>query len=274
MKKIISYLMSIFIAILFIILIIVEVASNTILDYNFILSILSQNDYYGLLDVEIKSKFENYVKQSGLDSEIFENIYSKDKLKEDMENVIKATYNSEEIKINTQSIETNLKNNIDKYLYENNITLNSEQQENMQEYIRKIIDIYEKEVSHPVYLQTVEIIILKASNIIDNYKNIIYTIALILMLTIMILNLKAIYDGLKYIAIGILIASFFIIIGIIIFNLRINIENIIILNTNFTLIVINFLKNIMIKFVKNGIILAIVSIAIITFCNIKNMKKI
>ena len=270
MKKVISYFISIILAIFLIVSVVLIVTSNTILNCDFILSILNKNDYYGLLDTEIKSDFEGYIKQSGFDNEIFENIYSKEKLKADMENVIKATYGLETVNIDTESIKTNLENNIEKYLSENNISLNSIQQQSMQEYTGKIVEIYEKKVTHPVYLDGMKVIINQVTNIIDSFSYIIYSILGGLALIIIILNIKEIHNAMKYIAISILTAAFFILIGILILKFRINIENILVLNTNFTLIIINIIKEIIKSFINIGISMAGVSVLMIGLGNIKN----
>jgi len=273
MKKIISYIIAIFMSICLIAAIILTVASNTILNCDFTLKILNKNDYYGLIDTEVKSGFEGYIKQSGFDEEILKDIYSKEKLKSDIENVIKATYSGETATIETDSLKTKLKNNIDSYLEENDITLNKNEQKNMEEYVEKLIEVYEKEVSHPVYLEGMQTIISKTTNIIEKARNILFVALAVLAVIVIIINLKDKLNSIKIICTSILTASLFILLGILLLNLRINIENIIILNTNFSLLVINIIKDIIFRFVITDAVLSIISIVIILLCNIKKMNK-
>lgn len=272
MKKIISYIIAIFMSVCLIAAIILTIVSNTILKCDFTLSMLNKNDYYRLIDTEIKSGFEGYIKQSGFDEKILENIYSKENLKNDIETVIKATYSGEKAKINTESISTNLRNNIDKYLAENNITLNKNEQKNMEEYVQKLIEVYEKEVSHPVYLETVKTIISKTTGMIETARNILYIALVAFAVTVFIINIKDKLDGIKILCTSMLIAALFILLAILFLNLRINIESIMILNTNFSLLVINIIKNILTRFVIISTILTIISILIILVCNARKMK--
>ena len=273
MKKVISYIMVIFMSICLITAIILTIASNTILNCDFTLNILNRNDYYGLIDIEVKSGFEGYIKQSGFDEEILKDIYSKEKLKSDIETVIKATYSGEETTIETESLVTNLKNNIDNYLEENDITLNKNEQENMEEYVEKLIEVYEKEVSHSVYLEGMQTIISKTTKVIAEVCNILFAVLAVLAVIIIIINIKDKLNSVKIVCTSILTASLFILLGILLLNLRINIENIIILNTNFSLLVINIIKDIIFRFVITSVVLTVISIVIILLCNMKKMNK-
>ena len=61
---------------------------------------------------ELETNFENYIGQSGLDENVIKNIISVEQIKQDTNIIIDNIYDGENITINTETIETSLKNNI------------------------------------------------------------------------------------------------------------------------------------------------------------------
>ena len=88
MKTIINYLLSIILAIMFIVLIIVNLVSSTILNEKYILNELEKSDYYSKILELANSNFEKYIYQSGLDEKVLVGIVSKEKIKKDTEIII------------------------------------------------------------------------------------------------------------------------------------------------------------------------------------------
>ena len=68
----------------------INVASNTILSYDYIISKLEQNNYYEETYKLVYSNFEKYIYQSGLDENIIENICTPQQVKEDIDIVIRT----------------------------------------------------------------------------------------------------------------------------------------------------------------------------------------
>ncbi len=273
MKTVISYLLTAIIAILFIILVILLVINNTILNAHFVFEKLKENDYYSLIEVNIKSGFENYMKQSGLDEDVFKDIYTKQKIKEDVNMIINDIYGIEEKSIDTTIIQKNLENNIDAYLETNNMKLNEEEKHNMQDLIEKIVNVYDSEISHPVYSDLAKKIIPMAKDMVVVIIPIIIGIIFFFVIILFVVNINQKLNTIKYIAVSALIASIFLIICITLTNIRINIDNIVVLNSNFSLVIVNTLKSIMSKFIYIGMIASITSIIIIFLYNMIALRK-
>ena len=215
MKTVISYLLTAIIAILFIILVILLVINNTILNAHFVFEKLKENDYYSLIEVNIKSGFENYMKQSGLDEDVFKDIYTKQKIKEDVNMIINDIYGIEEKSIDTTIIQKNLENNIDAYLETNNMKLNEEEKHNMQDLIEKIVNVYDSEISHPVYSDLAKKIIPMAKDMVVVIIPIIIGIIFFFVIILFVVNINQKLNTIKYIAVSALIASIFLIICIV-----------------------------------------------------------
>ncbi len=273
MRKIISYFFSICAAILLILSICLCIVSNTVLNSNFLLKKLEENDYYNLIDINIKSEIEGYTKQSGLDAEVFEEIYSKDDLKEDINSMVISMYNGETVNLNGNILEENLRNKINIYIELNNISLNQNEQKRIDEFVQKIVDIYVKEVSHPVYLDTASKIIINARKIIELIINPMYIAVGVLEILIFIINIKHLNEGISFIALSMLIASFFLILTVIIFNWKVKVDYIIVLNTTFTLLVISILKEILQKTIITCIIITGIAVILALTANMKKFKK-
>ena len=77
-----------------------------------------------------------------------------------------------------------------------------------------------------------------------------------------------------HIAISLLTSAIFIGVEIIILNLRVNINNILILNSAFTLLIINIVKKIISQLVQTAVAISVISIVIIIIFNLKNSKKV
>lgn len=273
MKKVISYILSFSLSIFLIALMCLFIASNTILNKDFLLKQIQENDYYNLIDINIQSEIEGYIKQSGFDKEVFEELYSKEHLKEDIDSIIISLYNGEKTSLNEKVLEDNLRNKIDLYLQTNNITLKQNEQKKVDEFVQKIVDIYVNEVSHPVYLETISKVIIKVEKIIPVVQKSIYGAVIITSILIIVMNIKQVVEGIRYIAISMLSASLFIFCVILLFKNKINIDNILILNSTFSLLVINILKIIIKKFIIVAEIGFVISLITAFLTNMKKIKK-
>ena len=275
MKKIISYFLAILLAVFLIATIFILITSNTVLNENFILKLLDENHYYELLSTSIKSGIEEYIQQSGLDNDVFENIYTEENLKQDVKTIITNTYNNTETEINANVVKDNLRRNIDNYLNENNVTLSRQEQKNIDDFVEEVGEVYEKEISQPVYLDTAQKVIIRAKKVISQYGRYVYIAALVSAILILVINIKSIRDVLKYFAISLLTSAFFIIIGITLIRVRVNIDNLLILNSSFTLLITNGIKKIIQKFMYTGAGFTLFATVFIPFTlkNSKNTQK-
>ena len=112
MKKAISYIFSFVLVLMLLFLCLLAIVKSTILDEKYMLSKLEEANYYERMNGEIIEQFKNYTIQSGLSDGVLENLFTEDKLKQDINNVIDSIYTGKELEINTSEIRENLKENI------------------------------------------------------------------------------------------------------------------------------------------------------------------
>ena len=92
MKTFINYILSIILALTIILFYFINLASSTILSEQYILSKLDEHDYYNKIHEQIKSNFENYIHQSGLEEDVLDNIITKEKVKKDTHIILGSIY--------------------------------------------------------------------------------------------------------------------------------------------------------------------------------------
>ena len=102
MKNIIRYILTIILTIAIIAFLLLKLAVSTVLSEQYILAKLDETDYYNKMFEYVKSSFENYIGQSGMDEEILENIVSKEKIEKDTKIILSNIYDGMNEEINTQ----------------------------------------------------------------------------------------------------------------------------------------------------------------------------
>ena len=110
-KQIIRYILSISLTLSLIVLILVSLISSTILNEKYVLGKLEETNYYKNIYENVKSNFENYIYQSGLDEEVLDNIVSEEQVKEDTKTIISHIYNGIEEKLSGETIKQKLNEN-------------------------------------------------------------------------------------------------------------------------------------------------------------------
>ncbi len=126
-KQIIRYIMAILLTISIIIFTFVSRISSTILSENYVLSKLEETNYYEKVYEDVKSNFENYIYQSGLDETVLEDVVSIEKVKQDTNFIIRNIYNGLLETIDSQPIKDKLKQNIAKATEGMNLNITQEQ---------------------------------------------------------------------------------------------------------------------------------------------------
>lgn len=271
-KEIVNFIIIIFLSISILTSFLIFIASNTILNKNYILSKMEEGNYYEKTYLDINESLEQYIGPSGLDEEILQNIYTEEQVKNDIHTTVNAIFTGEEKTIETEKIRSKL----DKNIHESyNITSN--EKEAIVNFENTIVNEYTKQITHHDYLYVLENYIPTANNIIAKLKIIMPIIMCIIIVCLIILNIKNINKIIQGILIGFLSAGLTIMVIGIIINFNINFEAILILNENFSELIRN-IANELLKSLQNlGIIIAILStillIATNTIWTIKRNKK-
>ncbi len=271
-KKLINFIVLIFLSLSILSSFLVFTVSNTILNKEYILNKMEECNYYEKNYLDINESLEQYIGPSGLDEEILQNIYTEEQVKNDIHTTVNAIFTGEEKTIETEKIRSKL----DKNIHESyNITSN--EKEAIVNFENTIVNEYTKQITHHDYLYVLENYIPTANNIIAKLKIIMPIIMCIIIVCLIILNMKNINKIIQGILIGFLSAGLTIMVIGIIINFNINFEAILILNENFSELIRN-IANELLKSLQNlGIIIAILStillIATNTIWTIKRNKK-
>lgn len=273
MKKIVSYIICIILVAIILVATAIHIASNTVLNKNYVLEKLDNNNYYEKTYDNIKSSFSQYILQSGLDENVIENLYTKEQIKEDVDIVISNIYSDENQKVDTNKIKNNMESNINKYLEDNNIKLNATQKKSIDKFIETIERTYEEEISYSAYLNKIGNKVYKINKIIEKMQPVIYGSIIALFLILILINVKEIPFGINYAGVTILSSGIANILIKMYINSKININKIMIINEDISKIVINILNEI-VNYIQNyGLVMVAIGLAIVILASfIRNSK--
>lgn len=112
-----------------------------------VISKLEEIKIYDQIYDEVQSGFEEYIYQSGLEVEMFEDICTKEKIQNDLMSIIDSIYEGKEAIIDTSIIKQNLDNKINNYVNEQGIEITAAEKENIEKYEDLIADSYGRKMS-------------------------------------------------------------------------------------------------------------------------------
>lgn len=229
MKKAISYILSFILVILIIITCILTIVKSTIMNKQYVISKLEEAKYYERMDAEIIEQFKNYTIQSGLTDNVLENLFTIDKLTNDINNVIDCIYEGKELEINTTEIRENLKKNIENEVEKEGKIVDFEE-EAMQEYLKAIENAYESQVSYSTsVINEIGSKFSKILDLTDKVDIMLYIATAVVLLIIVIINIKQVI-GLKYISISAMASGLFILASKMILESKTDLKNIMLIN--------------------------------------------
>lgn len=250
---------------------ILKIVSSTILEKEYIISKLEETNFYGETYELVKSNFENYIDQSGLDETVLNNICTKEKIKNDINIIVSNLYEGKDVNIDTTEIAQNLNNNIDNLKIKN--TRNSKA---IEQFVEQICKEYTETILHTKYENKVNQIYKEAKETI----HLVYTACLmgivISGLLVLVINFKKVSKDLQDIGITALATSAFNIIACKIVTSKINIEGIKIFNDTFSKAIVIIIKDVISKIKMLGLIelligmVLIIIYSIIVFAKSKN----
>ena len=107
--NLIKYIIVILLTFCIIGLLIINVASSTILKKQYVLNKLEETNYYEEIQKLIQDGFENYIGPSGLDESVIVDIVSLEKIKEDTNIIVSNMYDGTNAELNTETLRTNLR---------------------------------------------------------------------------------------------------------------------------------------------------------------------
>lgn len=263
--KIIRFILLIVLTVSIIALVFINIASSTILNKEYILGKMDETFYYMDIREELESNFENYVGQSGLDEEVFHNIITEEKIKEDTGIILSNIYDGTSQEISTEELEQNLRTNIDNYL---DTRLTATQQRMVDEYVKTISNLYLDMMSHTSYENSIYNALTKVNSYLELANKILIITIAVSALLIIISDYKKIIKALSHLGIGLFASGIFGLIVDIYINTKIRIDNIVILNDAISEVIRNVLNSIFLTLRNQGILLLVIGIIMIIAGNV------
>ena len=256
--KIIKFILITILVICIIALGMIKIVSSTILEKAYVTQKLEETNFYAETYELVKSNFENYIYQSGLDKEVLENICAEEKVKNDINQIISNIYEGTDIKIDTTEISDNLNANIDAL----NIK-NSRNSSAIEQFVKHITDEYTNTILHTQYEDEINNGYGKITDLIEKANTVIIITIIVDAIIIILSNIKKISRNVQDAGIALLSASSFTLIACNIVQSKVNISGIRVFNDSFSEVVVTILQDIIDKIHTFGIITLIVAIILI-----------
>ena len=273
-KKIISYIISFILVIFLEIIIICSILNLTLLNKNYVIKQINKNNYYSKLSETINEKFKNHIMQSGMEDEIFKDIYTKDDLQNDFEKVLNKIYENKEIKIDTKEIKEKLNTNIEKYAQEHNIQITVSNREQINTFENTIINEYTSSIQ---YSNSILDTLAKKMPLIKTQINLyleISTITAIILIGILILlNKKDKIKAIAYIGTALIATGGIIIVVLVYEKINLNLENSIIFDKTLSVLTKSIVRDIITKLFIIGGVNIIAGTIIAVMGNIAKVRK-
>lgn len=271
MKKAISYILSFVLVLMLLSLCLLTIVKSTILSENYIISKLEEANYYERMNGEIIEQFKNYTIQSGLSDEVLENLFSEDKLKQDINNVIDSIYTGKELKISTSEIRENLKENILAEVEAEGKTVDFEA-EAMEEYLKAIESAYESQVSYSTSaINNIGNTFGKIIGLVQVAQITVIVVIIVLTVLIIIINIKQIF-GFNYLAISSMASGLFILIAKFLLGQSTDLNNIMLINQATSHVIQLVIEDLLVKVTIAGVSLLVIGLVLSIIYNLLNKK--
>ena len=235
-----------------------NIAFSTILNKDYVLNKLEETNFYSGTFELVKSGFENYIAQSGLEEEALNNICTEEKVKNDIGIIINNIYSGTNEDIDTTEIANNLNANIDKL----NVRT-PQNQKALDKFVDQICTEYKDTILNTKYENTIHNALNKVIQIMEKLQTIILIVTIIGIICIILLNVKNIYKLVGNIGTILFSSSLVILIAIKLLNVNVNISAIKLFNNTFSNSIVTVLQDIINKINNFGLILLIISIILI-----------
>lgn len=224
-------------------------------------------DYYTEINNIIKESANNYIVQSGFDESIMDNVISKGKINKDIDKVINAIYEGEEVEISTDEIKNSLDKNVQQYIAQNNYKVDAQTQKDIEKFEDKIESIYANSIT---YSKSSIKKVVKYFKMVKRMTRVALIASSILLIIFAIITYKTnrATFGISLLATGIIyifIKCYF--------SINIAVNNILMVNKTFSNLMINIINQVIQCVFIGGIILAVLGIALIIIFERKSANE-
>lgn len=275
-KTILNIILSFLLIILIAMSIVINILQDKILNKDYILYKMEENQVYLQVSREVDNGFENYIYQSGLPEDIIKDLYTEDTIKNDVNSFINALYDGTEIQISDSIIRETLDKRINEYLVSENKTLNEQGKKNVEKFEDLIVNEYKNNVNaYGSLYKTGHEFLDKLEQVIQNIKFIPIILIIAFIIFLIVNNLKNLLLTINYACISLLSLGILIKIGVSIIFSKINIDNILFITKALSNLLINISKEILYicsDYANLFIVIGIVGILIYAIAD--NVKKV
>lgn len=266
-RKIISYILAIILVTLMSATIILSIVNAVVFSKSNVKKQMQKVDYYTEINNIIKESANNYIMQSGFDESIMDNVISKGKINKDIDKVINAIYEGEEVEISTDEIKNSLDKNVQQYIAQNNYKVDAQTQKDIEKFEDKIESIYANSIT---YSKSSIKKVVKYFKMVKRMTRVALIASSILLIIFAIITYKTnrATFGISLLATGI----------ICIFikcysSINIAVNNILMVNKTFSNLMINIINQVIQYVFIGGIILAVLGIALIIIFERKSANE-
>lgn len=250
---------------------IITTVSSTLLNQSYITQELEETKFYTEIYELVKSNFENYIYQSGLDEEVLNDICTEEKVKNDLNIILNNIFQGTNEKIDTTEISNKLHANIDELGIKN-----SKNEKAIEQFVTQICNEYTNTVLHTEYEDNIHNMYIKVNTILSRVYDI-STIMLVLgIIVLAILNFKKPSKNIQGIGIMLFATAIFNFIICSIITSKVNIQGIKVFNDAFSNVIVNVLQETIHQIMSFGagtFAVGIIFIAIYSAIMAKNNSK-
>ena len=266
-KKIINFLLNLIMSILVLGLISICIIITSVLNKEYMKARLIENNFYDRSYGDIKEDFENYTMQSGLELDILDGLFTKEKVENDINIKLNAIYDGKKADIETDSIRNELDSRINNVLEQNNRILSSDEKKSVDKYEDVIADSYKSGILYG-----------KDFSISKDFKNLINAICIAIVISIIMISIiliiinKSFIKYISFIGINLLFSGILCI--SVKFLLADRIVHILFMDAKFSKLLVSTLSDIISRFYYIGIAAVIVGCTFIIIGSYKKWKKL
>ncbi len=270
LSTIIRYILVFALAVSIVIVLLINIASSTILDKNYVLNKLEETGYYEGIYLEIQDNFAKHSGQSGFDDEDMKDVVTLDKIKKDTNIIVSNIYDGKDEEIDIQEIKDRLDEKVKEAMNKLGVTA---EKKAVDEFVNEICQEYKTTMVHTEYEHNINNMYNKVLNLVSKLKKGLLITILVCVIMILALCYKRIYKGIASCGVAVLTSGILYTIGNIYINEKIKIQSIAIINNTISNSVREVATNIMSKVSTFGYILLGIGILMIIIGNIIDSKK-
>ena len=263
--KIIKFILITIITICITAIILISTISSTILKEQYITKKLEETNFYSETYELVKSNFENYIYQSGLEEEVLNGICTQEKVIKDVNIIISNIYEGSNETIGTEEISQKLNENI--------ANLNIKNTDSVKQFVSHICDEYVNTIIHTQYESKINDVYKEVTQLLNKSLTgfIISTIFFVVLLVLTNINQmsKMVQDA----GITLLATSSLGLISCKILTDKVYISGIKIFNETFSKVIVTIIQDIISNIVKIENTLLITSVIVIIVYVIISITK-